>query len=115
MTELGKPAPAGGGSLDATVKPISTQRAILNTIKGSSGNLVEWYDVYIYTVFAAYFENQFFDSNDKNSTIYVYGIFAVTFIMRPIGSWFFGRLLLTRSDTTCPRALTPLSVLPHLA
>jgi MHS family alpha-ketoglutarate permease-like MFS transporter len=67
------------------------QRAILNTIKGAAGNLVEWYDVYIYTVFAAYFENQFFDSADKNSTIYIYGIFAVTFVMRPIGSWFFGR------------------------
>src|SRR6478736_6521065 len=75
----------------ATQAPVSTHRAILNTVKGSAGNLVEWYDVYIYTVFAAYFENQFFDSADKNSTIYIYGIFAVTFVMRPIGSWFFGR------------------------
>ena len=33
----------------------STQRAVLNTIKGSAGNLVEWYDVYVYTVFATYF------------------------------------------------------------
>ncbi|MGS0687963.1 MFS transporter [Nakamurella sp. GG22] len=74
-----------------TQAPVSTQRAILNTIKGAAGNLVEWYDVYIYTVFAVYFEAAFFDSADKNSTIYVYGIFAVTFIMRPIGSWFFGR------------------------
>ena len=52
---------------------MSTARAILNTIKGSAGNLVEWYDVYIYTVFALYFEAQFFDSADKNSTIYIYG------------------------------------------
>lgn len=74
-----------------TQAPVSTHRAVLNTIKGSAGNLVEWYDVYIYTVFAVYFENSFFDSADKNSTIYVYGIFAVTFIMRPIGSWYFGR------------------------
>ena len=74
-----------------TQAPVSTHRAILNTVKGSAGNLVEWFDVYIYTVFAAYFENQFFDSADKNSTIYIYGIFAVTFVMRPIGSWFFGR------------------------
>lgn len=29
-----------------------TRRAIWNTIRGSSGNLVEWYDVYVYTVFA---------------------------------------------------------------
>ncbi len=74
-----------------TQAPVSTHRAILNTVKGSAGNLVEWYDVYIYTVFAVYFENQFFDSADTNSTIYVYAIFAVTFVMRPIGSWFFGR------------------------
>jgi MFS transporter, MHS family, alpha-ketoglutarate permease len=71
--------------------PVSTGRAVLNTIKGSAGNLVEWYDVYIYTVFAVYFEAQFFDSADKNSTIYIYAIFAVTFLMRPVGSWFFGR------------------------
>jgi MHS family alpha-ketoglutarate permease-like MFS transporter len=70
---------------------VSTQRAVLNTIKGSAGNLVEWYDVYVYTVFATYFEAQFFDPADTNSIIYVYAIFAVTFVMRPIGSWFFGR------------------------
>lgn len=69
----------------------STRRAVLNTIKGSAGNLVEWYDVYIYTVFAVYFEGQFFDRNDSNSTLYIYAIFAVTFLMRPVGSWFFGR------------------------
>src|SRR4051795_5011910 len=69
----------------------STGRAVLNTLKGSAGNLVEWYDVYIYTVFATYFEAQFFDPDDANSTLYIYAIFAVTFIMRPAGSLFFGR------------------------
>ena len=49
--------------------PAETRRAIWNTIRGSSGNLVEWYDVYVYTVFATYFEAQFFDQSDKNSTI----------------------------------------------
>jgi MHS family alpha-ketoglutarate permease-like MFS transporter len=68
-----------------------TRRAILNTFKGSSGNLVEWYDVYIYTVFVSYFEAQFFAPEDANSTIYAYAIFAVTFLMRPVGSWYFGR------------------------
>ena len=84
MTVSTKPPPQPSG-------PTDTRRAIWNTIRGSSGNLVEWYDVYVYTVFASYFENQFFDKADKNSTIYVYAIFAVTFVMRPIGSWFFGR------------------------
>ncbi|NNG96938.1 MFS transporter [Gordonia araii] len=71
--------------------PAATRRAIWNTLRGSSGNLVEWYDVYVYTVFATYFERHFFDAADKNSTVYVYAIFAVTFVMRPVGSWFFGR------------------------
>ncbi len=74
-----------------TRAPTSTRRAVLNTIRGSAGNLVEWYDVYTYTVFATYFEAQFFDKSDKNSTLYIYAIFAVTFVMRPVGSWFFGR------------------------
>jgi MFS transporter, MHS family, alpha-ketoglutarate permease len=69
----------------------ATRRAIWNTIRGSLGNLVEWYDVYVYTVFASYFEKQFFDEADENSTVYIYAIFAITFLMRPVGSWFFGR------------------------
>lgn len=79
---------AGGRPISS---PAATRRAIFNTLRGSSGNLVEWYDVYVYTVFASYFESNFFDSADKNSTAYVYAIFAVTFVMRPVGSWFFGR------------------------
>jgi len=67
------------------------KRSISNTLKGSAGNLVEWYDVYVYSVFAVYFESQFFSAADKNSTIYVWAIFAATFLMRPIGAWYFGR------------------------
>ncbi|MGW4070927.1 MFS transporter [Nocardia grenadensis] len=82
----GRPPATGSASSRA-----ATRRAVWNTLRGSSGNLVEWYDVYVYTVFASYFESHFFDSADKNSTVYVYAIFAVTFLMRPVGSWFFGR------------------------
>ncbi|MGW0003112.1 MFS transporter [Nocardia grenadensis] len=82
----GRPPATGSASSRA-----ATRRAVWNTLRGSSGNLVEWYDVYVYTVFASYFESHFFDSTDKNSTVYVYAIFAVTFLMRPVGSWFFGR------------------------
>ena len=69
----------------------STRRAVLNTIRGSLGNLVEWYDVYVYTVFATYFEDKFFGGDEPNAGLYTLAIFAVTFVMRPIGSWFFGR------------------------
>ncbi|GAS94588.1 dicarboxylic acid transport integral membrane protein kgtP [Mycolicibacterium canariasense] len=83
-----------------------TRRAIWNTVRGSSGNLVEWYDVYVYTVFATYFEKQFFDEADQNSTVYVYAIFAVTFLTRPLGSWFFGRF----ADRRGRRAALTISV-----
>lgn len=74
-----------------TSAPADLRRSISNTLKGSAGNLVEWYDVYVYSVFAVYFESQFFSADDQNSTLYVWAIFAVTFLMRPVGSWFFGR------------------------
>ncbi|ANY22526.1 MULTISPECIES: MFS transporter [Gordonia] len=91
MTDSPTRQPADARSAPPTSSAAATRRAVLNTLRGSSGNLVEWYDVYVYTVFATYFESQFFDSADKNSTVYVYAIFAVTFLMRPVGSWFFGR------------------------
>lgn len=69
----------------------SLRRSVSNTLKGSAGNLVEWFDVYVYSVFAVYFESQFFSPDDKNSTLYVWAIFAATFLMRPIGAWYFGR------------------------
>ncbi|MCO7219706.1 MFS transporter [Klenkia sp. PcliD-1-E] len=69
----------------------STRRAVYNTIRGSLGNLVEWYDVYIYTVFATYLQANFFAAGEPNAGIYTLAIFAVTFVMRPVGSWFFGR------------------------
>ncbi|MEF9976961.1 MAG: MFS transporter [Thermomonas sp.] len=67
------------------------RRSVSNTLKGSAGNLVEWYDVYVYSVFAAYFEAKFFSADDRNATLYVWAIFAMTFLMRPIGAWYFGR------------------------
>jgi len=67
------------------------RRSVSNTLKGSAGNLVEWYDVYVYSVFASHFESKFFAPGDKDATLYVWAIFAMTFLMRPIGAWYFGR------------------------
>lgn len=88
------------------VTPTTLRRSVSNTLKGSAGNLVEWFDVYVYSVFATYFEKQFFDANDANSTIYIWATFAVTFLMRPIGSWWFGRY----ADRYGRRAALTLSV-----
>ncbi len=72
-------------------EPASLRRSVSNTLKGSAGNLVEWYDVYVYSVFATYFEARFFRPDDRNATLFIWAIFAVTFLMRPIGAWYFGR------------------------
>src|SRR6516225_1847650 len=60
---------------------------------GSTGNFVEWYDFYAYTAFALYFANSFFPGNDPvvqqlNAAL----VFAIGFVMRPIGGWLFGHL-----------------------
>jgi MHS family alpha-ketoglutarate permease-like MFS transporter len=69
-----------------------TRRAVGNILKGSAGNLVEWYDLYVYTVFAAYFQAHFFNSKDElQAGLEAMAVFSTSFLMRPIGSWFFGR------------------------
>nr|CAD6421008.1 MFS transporter [Rhizobium sp. Q54] len=92
----------------ATVRQVPTdlRRSVSNTMKGSAGNLVEWYDVYVYSVFASSFEHHFFSPDDKNANIYIWAIFALTFLMRPVGSWYFGRF----ADRYGRRAALTLSV-----
>ena len=58
----------------------------------STGNLIEWYDFYIYAFTALYFSAQFFPKSDPLVQVMATsGIFAVGFLARPIGGWFFGR------------------------
>lgn len=72
--------------------PEQMRQAVANTLKGSAGNLIEWYDLYIYAAFSSYFAAHFFDKQDPvQGQIDAYLGFALTFLMRPVGSWFFGR------------------------
>lgn len=62
-------------------------------IAGSIGNLIEWYDFYVYAFMSLYFSSQFFPNSDPIVQIMATsGVFAVGFFMRPIGGWYFGRL-----------------------
>src|SRR4051812_99407 len=62
-------------------------------IAGSSGNLVEWYDFYVYSFTALYFAAAFFPKGDQTAQLLnAAGVFAAGFLMRPVGSWLFGRL-----------------------
>lgn len=70
--------------------PISRQR-LKSIVGGSIGNLVEWYDWYAYSAFAIYFSVSFFPEGDQTAQLLkTAGIFALGFIMRPIGGWLFG-------------------------
>ena len=81
----------------ATVAPLDDaadrRRRILAIVGGSSGNLVEWYDFYVYSFCALYFAPAFFPSGDRTSQLLAAaGVFAAGFLVRPIGGWVFGRL-----------------------
>ena len=69
------------------------QRRLKAIFVGSIGNLVEWYDFYAYAAFALYFAGAFFPGHDPvvqqlNAAV----LFAIGFIVRPIGGWLFGHL-----------------------
>ncbi|GHN02195.1 MFS dicarboxylate transporter [Cytophagales bacterium WSM2-2] len=60
---------------------------------GAIGNLVEWYDWYAYSAFAIYFSAAFFPKGDQTAQLLqTAGIFALGFVMRPIGGWLFGTI-----------------------
>jgi MFS transporter, MHS family, alpha-ketoglutarate permease len=62
-----------------------------NVIRGSLGNLIEWYDWYAYAAFSIYFASVFFPSGNPTAQLLnTAGIFAVGFLMRPLGGWLFG-------------------------
>lgn len=70
----------------------SSKRVAGNIFKGSVGNLIEWYDWYVYSAFAVYFSAEFFPKGDPTSQLLnTAAIFAVGFLMRPIGSLLMGR------------------------
>jgi MHS family alpha-ketoglutarate permease-like MFS transporter len=59
---------------------------------GSAGNMVEWFDWFVYASFATYFAAAFFPGDNPTAQLMnTAGIFAVGFFMRPVGGWLLGR------------------------
>ncbi len=72
--------------------PASEKRVIANVLRGSIGNLVEWYDWYAYAAFTTYFAKSFFPTTDTTAAFLgAAAVFAVGFLMRPLGGWMLGR------------------------
>jgi MHS family alpha-ketoglutarate permease-like MFS transporter len=69
------------------------KKRIFAIVGASSGNLVEWFDFYVYAFCAIYFAPAFFPSDDPTvQLLNTAGVFAAGFLMRPIGGWLFGRV-----------------------
>ncbi|MFL6761467.1 MAG: MFS transporter [Sphingomicrobium sp.] len=69
----------------------SPRRRFINIVGGSAGNLVEWFDWYVYSAFALYFAPVFFPKGDATAQLLnTAAIFAVGFVVRPIGAWAMG-------------------------
>lgn len=71
----------------------SDLRRLKSIFGGSVGNLVEWYDWYVYSAFSLYFAKVFFPAGDEIAQqLNNAAVFAVGFLMRPIGGWLFGHM-----------------------
>ena len=66
----------------------NTRRVI---VAGAIGNVLEWYDFAVYGYFAAAIGRAFFPQEDKVAQVLAaFGIFAVGFLMRPVGGALIG-------------------------
>lgn len=98
--------------MSAAVGPANESLAVMrgrifSIFGGSIGNLIEWYDFYIYNFFALYFAKSFFPGSEPTvQLLNTFGIYAVGFLVRPIGGWVMG----VYADRAGRRAALSLSV-----
>jgi MHS family alpha-ketoglutarate permease-like MFS transporter len=77
--------------MEQQIPQITVAQRLRSIIGGSLGNLVEWYDWYVYSAFSLYFAASFFPAaNDTAQLLNTAGIFAIGFLMRPVGGWLMG-------------------------
>ena len=75
----------------ATPEALRVISRLRSIVSGSIGNLVEWYDWYTYSAFALYFAPVFFPKGSPTAQLLnTAAIFAVGFLMRPLGAWLLG-------------------------
>ena len=92
LKEVAPTAPLTPGAVALSVSPVHTS-PIRSIVAASSGNLVEWFDFYIYAFTALYFSAAFFPGGSPTAQLMKSsGVYALGFFARPLGSWIFGRL-----------------------
>ncbi|NIJ09101.1 MHS family alpha-ketoglutarate permease-like MFS transporter [Sphingomonas vulcanisoli] len=66
---------------------------VRSILGGAAGNLVEWFDWYVYSAFSLYFAPVFFPGGDPAAQfLKTASVFWAGFLMRPIGGWLMGRI-----------------------
>lgn len=75
----------------ANTNVLTDKARIKSILGGSAGNLIEWYDWFAYSMFTLYFAKSFFPTGDQTvELLQAAAVFAVGFLMRPIGAWVMG-------------------------
>jgi MFS transporter, MHS family, alpha-ketoglutarate permease len=73
------------------MQDMSSKQRIKSIFRGAIGNLIEWYDWYVYAAFSIYFAKSFFPNGNLTAQLLnTSAIFAVGFFMRPLGGWIMG-------------------------
>jgi MFS transporter, MHS family, alpha-ketoglutarate permease len=78
--------------LTADVNADMTMRSRLwGIFSGSIGNMIEYYDWFVYSALELYFAKEFFPDGDETiALLKSAAIFAIGFLVRPIGAWILG-------------------------
>lgn len=95
-----KVVPAGG----ANIVPTGRIHAV---IAGTVGNFVEWYDWALYAFLFPFFSHAFFPGSNESARLSTLVVFAISFLMRPLG----GALLGSYGDRRGRKAGLTLTIL----
>ena len=75
----------------AAITPVRLHKRVISILGGSIGNLIEWFDFHVYVAFSLIFAKQFFPGEAPSvQLLNAAGVFALGFLLRPLGSWVFG-------------------------
>jgi MHS family proline/betaine transporter-like MFS transporter len=90
-----------------TIGPVHRQSPLRTALAGLIGNVLEWFDFAVYGYFASDIGRQFFpQSSHSAQQLLAFGVFALGFLARPVGSLVLGSV----GDRFGRRALLTLSI-----
>lgn len=73
------------------MKTLTNQSVLRIIVGGTIGNVTEWYNFMLYGFLAPVISNLFFPTNNKLLSLsFTFTLFAVSFLVRPIGGMLFG-------------------------